>query len=88
MPSSLKRELVEDLDILIVRELTGGGLFRRAQGDRHPPKDGQKRAVDTQLYTTGENRDASPASPSISPAKRSNKVSSAEKHNVMKSGVL
>ena len=33
--SSLKRELVEGLDIMIVRELTGGRLFRRAEGDRH-----------------------------------------------------
>ena len=34
--SSLKRELVEGLDILIVRELTGGGLFRRTEADRRP----------------------------------------------------
>ena len=33
--SSLKRELVEGLDILILRELTGRHLFRRAEGDRH-----------------------------------------------------
>ena len=31
--SALKREIVEGLDILIVRELTGGRLFRCAQGN-------------------------------------------------------
>ena len=34
--SSLKRELVEGLDIMILRELTGGRLFRRAAGRRGP----------------------------------------------------
>ena len=47
--SSLKRELVEGLDILIVRELTGGVYFGE-------PKEiidlgnGQKRGIDTQVY--------------------------------------
>ena len=51
--SSLKRELVEGLDILIVRELTGGVYFGE-------PKEiidlgnGQKRGIDTQVYDTFE----------------------------------
>jgi len=49
--SSLKRELVDNLDIMIVRELTGGVYFGE-------PKEiidlgnGQKRGVDTQVYET------------------------------------
>ena len=51
--SSLKRELVEGLDIMIVRELTGGVYFGE-------PKEiidlgnGQKRGIDTQVYDTYE----------------------------------
>jgi 3-isopropylmalate dehydrogenase len=51
--SSLKRELVEGLDIIIVRELTGGVYF----GEPKTITDlgnGQKRAVDTQVYDTYE----------------------------------
>ena len=51
--SSLKRELVEGLDILIVRELTGGVYFGEPKEITTLP-DGSKRAVDTQVYTTGE----------------------------------
>ena len=51
--SSLKRELVEGLDIMILRELTGGVYF----GEPKTITDlgnGQKRAVDTQVYDTYE----------------------------------
>src|ERR1700730_19321382 len=51
--SSLKRELVEGLDIMIVRELTGGVYF----GEPKTITDlgnGQKRAIDTQVYDTYE----------------------------------
>src|SRR3981081_3852832 len=51
--SSLKREVIEGLDIMIVRELTGGGYFSEPK----PITDlgnGQKRAVDTQVYDTYE----------------------------------
>ena len=84
--SSLKRELVEGLDTLIVRELTGGVYFGE-------PKEivtldsGEKRAVDTQIYTTGEIDRIARVAFDLARARR-NKVSSAEKRNVMKSGVL
>ncbi len=61
--SSLKRELVENLDILIVRELTGGVYF----GEPKTITDignGQKRAIDTQVYDTYEIERIA-ASPSI-----------------------
>ena len=51
--SSLKRELVEGLDIIILRELTGGVYF----GEPKTITDlgnGQKRAIDTQVYDTYE----------------------------------
>jgi 3-isopropylmalate dehydrogenase len=84
--SSLKREVVEGLDILIVRELTGGVYF----GEPKTITDlgnGQKRAVDTQVYDTYEIARIARVAFDLA-ATRRNKVSSAEKRNVMKSGVL
>jgi 3-isopropylmalate dehydrogenase len=84
--SSLKRELVEGLDIMILRELTGGVYF----GEPKTITDlgnGQKRAVDTQVYDTYEIERISRVAFELA-RKRRNKVTSMEKHNVMKSGVL
>lgn len=84
--SSLKPEVVEGLDILIVRELTGGVYFGE-------PKqiidlgNGQKRAIDTQVYDTFEIERISGVAFELART-RSNKVCSMEKNNVMKSGVL
>lgn len=84
--SSLKRELVEGLDIMIVRELTGGVYFGEPK-EIVVLEDGQKRAIDTQLYTTREIERIAKVAFDLA-RKRGNKVHSAEKHNVMKSGVL
>src|SRR6202045_616612 len=84
--SSLKREVVEGLDIMIVRELTGGVYF----GEPKTITDlgnGQKRAVDTQVYDTYEIERISRVAFELA-RKRRNKVTSMEKRNVMKSGVL
>ena len=84
--SSLKREVVEGLDILIVRELTGGVYF----GEPKTITDlgnGQKRAVDTQVYDTYEIDRIARVAFDLARTRR-NKVASAEKRNVMKSGVL
>src|SRR5579863_6292479 len=84
--SSLKREVVEGLDIMIVRELTGGVYFGE-------PKEiidlgnGQKRGIDTQVYDTYEIERICRVAFDLA-RKRGNKVTSSEKHNVMKSGVL
>ncbi len=84
--SSLKKEVVEGLDILIVRELTGGVYFGE-------PKEiidlgnGQKRGIDTQVYDTFEIERISGVAFELART-RSNKVCSMEKRNVMKSGVL
>ncbi len=72
--SSLKREVVEGLDIMIVRELTGGVYF----GEPKTITDlgnGQKRAIDARVAFDLAR-------------KRRNKLTSMEKRNVMKSGVL
>jgi 3-isopropylmalate dehydrogenase len=84
--SSLKPEVVEGLDIMIVRELTGGVYFGE-------PKqiidlgNGQKRAIDTQVYDTFEIERIGRTAFELA-RKRGNKVTSSEKRNVMKSGVL
>ena len=51
--SSLKREVVEGLDIVIVRELTGGVYFGEPK-EIVTLADGTRRGVDTQLYTSPE----------------------------------
>jgi 3-isopropylmalate dehydrogenase len=84
--SSLKRELVEGLDIMILRELTGGVYF----GEPKTITDlgnGQKRAVDTQVYDTYEIERIARVAFELARARR-NKVTSMEKRNVMKTGVL
>ncbi|MBL8882122.1 MAG: 3-isopropylmalate dehydrogenase [Hyphomicrobium sp.] len=84
--SSLKRELVEGLDIMIVRELTGGVYFGEPK-EIVTLENGEKRAVDTQLYTSREIERIAKVAFDLA-RKRSNKVHSAEKRNVMKTGVL
>ena len=84
--SSLKKELVEGLDILIVRELTGGVYFGEPK-EIVTQEDGQQRAIDTQLYTTSEIERIARVAFDLAKT-RDNRVASAEKHNVMKSGVL
>jgi 3-isopropylmalate dehydrogenase len=84
--SSLKRDVVESLDILIVRELTGGVYFGEPK-EIVTMENGEKRAVDTQIYTASEIERIARVAFDLA-QKRRNKVSSAEKHNVMKTGVL
>ena len=84
--SSLKREVVENLDIMIVRELTGGVYFGEPKEIRDLGN-GQKRAIDTQVYDTYEIERIGRVAFELA-RKRNNKVTSSEKRNVMKSGVL
>src|SRR5947209_1916341 len=84
--SSLKREAVEGLDIVILRELTGGVYF----GEPKTITDlgnGQKRAIDTQVYDTYEIERIARVAFDLA-RKRRNKLTSMEKRNVMKTGVL
>ena len=84
--SSLKREVVEGLDIVIVRELTGGVYFGEPK-EIVTLESGEKRAVDTQVYTTHEIERIARVAFDLA-GKRRRKVASSEKRNVMKSGVL
>ena len=84
--SSLKRELVEGLDILILRELTGGTYFGEPK-EIVTLENGQRRAVDTTVYTTSEIERVVKVGIDLA-SKRTGKLHSAEKRNVMKTGVL
>ncbi len=84
--STLKREVVQGLDIMIVRELTGGVYFGQPRGIE-VLADGQKRGVDTQVYTTGEIERVSRVAFELARGRR-RKVTSCEKSNVMETGLL
>jgi 3-isopropylmalate dehydrogenase len=84
--STLKPEIVSGLDILILRELTGGVYFGTPRGIETLP-DGTRRGINTQVYTTPEIHRVARVGFELA-RKRGNKVCSVEKANVMESGVL
>ena len=84
--STLKPEVVSGLDIMIVRELTGGVYFGEPRGIEDLG-DGERRGVNTQVYTSAEIRRLAAVGFELA-RKRKNRVTSAEKANVMESGVL
>lgn len=84
--SSLKPEIVRGLDILIVRELTGGVYFGEPRGIEDLGN-GERRGINTQVYTTSEIRRVGRVAFELA-RKRRGKVTSCEKANVMESGKL
>lgn len=84
--SSLKPEVVEGLDLMIVRESTGGIYFGTPRGIE-TLDDGQRHGFDTQTYTESEIRRVAAAAFDLARQRRG-KVTSTEKANVMESGVL
>jgi 3-isopropylmalate dehydrogenase len=84
--STLKREIVEGLDILILRELTAGVYFGEPRGVEMLAN-GTRRAIDTQSYTENEIQRIAEVAFDMA-AKRGNKVHSVEKANVMETGVF
>src|SRR5438309_3381173 len=84
--STLKREVVEGLDIMIVRELTGGVYFGQPRFIEDLPGGG-RRGVDTQVYTTAEIERVGRVAFELARGRR-NKVTSCEKSNVMETGLL
>lgn len=83
--SSLKRDVVAGLDIMIVRELTSGVYFGEPRGITG---EGDTRVgVNTQRYTTEEIRRVARSAFELA-RRRNNKVCSMEKANVMESGIL
>ncbi|MCQ0969410.1 3-isopropylmalate dehydrogenase (plasmid) [Paracoccus sp. TK19116] len=88
--SSLKREVVAGLDILIVRELTSGIYFGQPRGiedDTSEGNEGGRVGINTQRYTSGEIRRVARSAFELA-KKRDNRVCSMEKANVMESGIL
>ena len=84
--STLKAEVVGGLDLIIVRELTGGIYFGQPRGIE-TLADGGRRGVNTQVYTSAEIRRVARVAFELA-RKRSRRVCSAEKSNVMESGEL
>jgi 3-isopropylmalate dehydrogenase len=84
--SSLKPELVSGLDIMIVRELTGGVYFGEPRGIEDLGN-GVRRGINTQVYTTPEIHRVARVAFELA-QKRSGRLVSSEKANVMESGVL
>tara|TARA_B100001123_G_scaffold416014_1_gene517160 strand:- start:351 stop:1457 length:1107 start_codon:yes stop_codon:yes gene_type:complete len=84
--SSLKPEIVSGLDILIVRELTGGIYFGEPRGIK-PIKNGERKGINTHSYTSSEIIRVARVAFELS-KKRKKKVTSCEKSNVMEAGVL
>lgn len=84
--STLKPEVVRGLDLMIVRELTGGVYFGEPRGITDIGN-GQRRGVNTQVYTTPEIQRVARVAFELA-RKRRNHVYSSEKANVMESGRL
>ena len=84
--SSLKPELVRGLDIMILRELTGGIYFGEPRGVEDLGA-GQRRGVNTEIYTTSEVERVGRVGFELA-QKRKGFVHSVEKSNVMESGQM
>lgn len=84
--STLKPEIVRGLDILIVRELTGGVYFGEPRGIEDLGN-GERRGINTQVYTSSEIRRIGRVAFELA-RRRSGRVTSCEKANVMESGKL
>jgi 3-isopropylmalate dehydrogenase len=84
--STLKTEIVRGLDIMILRELTGGVYFGEPRGITDIGN-GERRGVNTQVYTTSEIVRIARVAFELARQRR-NAVCSCEKSNVMESGLL
>jgi len=84
--SSLKPDIVSGLDIMIVRELTGGIYFGEPRGIK-PIKNGERKGINTHTYTSSEIARVAKVAFELA-LKRNKKVTSCDKSNVMEAGVL
>ena len=84
--STLKPDVVRGLDLMIVRESTGGIYFGEPRGVETLP-DGQRRAFNTESYSTHEIERVARVGFDLA-RKRQNRLCSVEKANVMESGLL
>jgi 3-isopropylmalate dehydrogenase len=74
--STLKEEVLEGVDILIVRELTGGAYF----GEK---EEGEERASDLSVYTRGEVERVARVAFEAAAGRKKKRVTSVDKANVM-----
>ena len=84
--SSLKPEIVSGLDIMIVRELTGGIYFGEPRGIK-PIENGERKGINTHSYTSSEIIRVAKVAFELA-QKRNKKLTSCEKSNVMEAGIL
>src|SRR4029077_5111284 len=84
--SALKGALVAGLDLMIVRELTGGIYFGEPRGIETMP-DGTRRGINTEVYTEAEIERVVRAGFDLA-RKRNRRLCEVDKANVMESGVL
>jgi 3-isopropylmalate dehydrogenase len=84
--STLKREVVDGVDIMVVRELVGGMYFGKPKGVEKLP-DGSERGVNTEVYTTPEIKRIAKVAFEVA-RKRSKKLCSVDKANVLESSGL
>jgi 3-isopropylmalate dehydrogenase len=84
--SALKRDLVAGLDLMIVRELTGGIYFGDPRGIERLP-DGSRRGINTEVYTEAEIERVVRVGFDLA-RKRQRRLTEVDKANVMESGVL
>ena len=84
--STLKKEIVSGLDIMIVRELTGGIYFGEPQGVEDLP-DGTQKGYNTLVYTTPEIQRIARVAFDLA-AKRDGRLCSVDKANVLVSTEL
>jgi len=84
--SSLKPEIVSGLDIMIVRELTGGIYFGEPRGIK-PIENGERKGINTHVYSSSEIIRVAKVAFELA-QKRNKKVTSCDKSNVMEAGIL
>src|SRR5438445_6665875 len=84
--SSLKRDLVASLDLMIVRELTGGVYFGMPRGVETLP-DGSRRGINTEVYSEAEIERVVRAGFELA-QKRRHRLTEVDKANVMAPGIL
>lgn len=85
--SPLKREIVEGVDLLVLRELTGGLYFGEPKGIGPAPNGRGEQGIDTLIYTTSEIERIARIGFQIA-AKRRRRVTSVDKVNVLATSQL
>jgi len=84
--SPLKLEIIDGVDFIILRELTGGVYFGEPRGIDVQP-DGSRRGFDTQVYSSAEVERLARFGFELARGRR-HRVCSVDKANVMESGVM